>query len=107
MRLLTPNFSAIILSVGVFLVGRNKYVKVPPMGSAILDACRTTSVAIKERGFDNARPSVLRERGHDEKYPIASQERYTDAYVGDVQRGLKSCKVSILRVSVSSSKYLT
>ncbi|KAL6400986.1 putative PTR2-Di-and tripeptide permease [Ilyonectria robusta] len=84
---------AIILSVGVFLLGRNKYVKVPPMGSAILDACRTTSVAIKERGFDNARPSVLRERGHDEKYPIASQERYTDAYVGDVQRGLKSCKM--------------
>ncbi|KAF7554206.1 hypothetical protein G7Z17_g3069 [Cylindrodendrum hubeiense] len=84
---------AIILSVGVFLLGRNKYVKIPPQGSAILDACRTTSIAIKEKGFDNARPSVLRERGHDQKYPIASQERYTDAYVGDVQRGLKSCKM--------------
>ncbi|KAH7145596.1 POT family protein [Dactylonectria estremocensis] len=84
---------AIIISAGVFLLGRNKYVKVPPMGSAILDACRTTSIAIKEHGFENARPSVLREQGNEEKYPIASQERYTDAYVDDVQRGLKSCKM--------------
>lgn len=65
------------------------------MGSAILDACRTTSIAIKEKGFENARPFVLRQNGRSEKYPIASQERYTDAYVGDVQRGLKSCKVSL------------
>lgn len=77
----------------MFLLGRRKYVKVPPLGSAILDACRTTSIAIKEKGFDNARPSVLRERGFADKYPIACQERYTDAYVEDVQRGLKSCKV--------------
>lgn len=63
------------------------------MGSAILDACRTTSIAMKEHGFDNARPSVLRQRNRSEKYPLASQERYTDEYVGDVQRGLKSCKV--------------
>lgn len=41
----------------------------------------------------NARPSVLRAQGHSDKYPIASQSRYTDEYVGDVQRGLKSCKV--------------
>lgn len=80
----------------IFFLGRNKYVKVPPMGSAILDACRTTSMAIKERGFDNARPSVLRERGRSERYPITTQERFTDEYVGDVQRGLRSCKVRLL-----------
>ncbi|RGP68723.1 putative ptr2-di-and tripeptide permease [Fusarium sporotrichioides] len=84
---------AIIISAGVFISGRNKYVRVPPVGSAILDACRTTSIAIKEKGFQNARPSVLRDRGHSDKYPLATQERYTDAYVGDVQRGLKSCKM--------------
>ncbi|KAM5358136.1 hypothetical protein ACJZ2D_015551 [Fusarium nematophilum] len=84
---------AIILSAGVFLLGRKKYVRVPPMGSAILDACRTTAISIKEKGFENARPSVLRERGRDDKYPLAGQERYTDEYVGDVQRGLKSCKM--------------
>ncbi|KAK7419785.1 hypothetical protein QQX98_003157 [Neonectria punicea] len=75
---------AIILSTGVFFLGRKKYVRNPPMGSAILDACRTTSIAIKEHGFNNARPSALRETG---------QERYTDDYVDDVQRGLKSCKM--------------
>ncbi|KAG9503325.1 hypothetical protein J7337_006170 [Fusarium musae] len=84
---------AILISAAVFISGRNKYIRVPPVGSAILDACRTTSIAIKEKGFDNARPSVLRATGHSDKYPLASQERYTDEYVGDVQRGLKSCKM--------------
>ena len=65
------------------------------MGSAILDACRTTGIAMKEHGFDNARPSVLRQRGRNDRYPLASQQRFTDEYVGDVQRGLKSCKVSV------------
>ncbi|GJN71027.1 hypothetical protein PLIIFM63780_002382 [Purpureocillium lilacinum] len=83
----------ILISASVFVWGRKKYVRVPPMGSAILDACRTVSIAIKEKGFYNARPSVLLERGHADKYPLARQERYTDAYVGDVQRGLKSCKM--------------
>lgn len=93
-QLLTILNSAILISAAVFISGRNKYIRVPPVGSAILDACRTTSIAIKEKGFPNARPSVLRASGHNDKYPLASQERYTDEYVGDVQRGLKSCKVS-------------
>ncbi|KAK7419826.1 hypothetical protein QQZ08_010659 [Neonectria magnoliae] len=78
----------IILSTGVFFLGRKKYVRNPPIGSAILDS-RTTDIAIKEHGFYNARPSDLRETGHDEKYPIASQERYTDDYVDDVQHRLR------------------
>ncbi|KAI9150452.1 putative peptide transporter ptr2 [Paramyrothecium foliicola] len=84
---------AIILSAAVFILGKNKYVRVPPISSAILDACRTTSVAMREKGFVNAKPSVLREHGRDGRYPIASQERYTDEYVKDVQRGLRSCKM--------------
>lgn len=93
LRNLMISNSAILISAAVFISGRNKYIRVPPVGSAILDACRTTSIAIKEKGFNNARPSALRATGHNEKYPLASQERYTDEYVGDVQRGLKSCKV--------------
>ncbi|KAH8171107.1 POT family protein [Sarocladium implicatum] len=84
------SFCAIILSLVVFMLGRNKYIKVPPMGSAILDAIRTVRVAIQERSFDNAKPSALREHGHQDKYPIASQERYTDEYVGEVRTGLRS-----------------
>ncbi|KAL2212060.1 POT family protein [Sarocladium strictum] len=84
---------AIIISLGVFLCGRSKYIKVPPTGSAILDAVRTVRIAISEKSFDNAKPSSLREHGHQDKYPIASQERYTDEYVGEVRTGLRSCKM--------------
>lgn len=67
---------------------------VPPEGSAIVDALRVTNIAIKEKGFENATPSALRESGNDSKYAIAREAKYTDAYVRDVMRGLKSCKVS-------------
>lgn len=69
------------------------YIKVPPMGSAILDAVRTVRIAIQERGFANAKPSMLQENGHQDKYPLAGKDRYTDEYVGEVQSGLRSCKV--------------
>ncbi|OHW98012.1 POT family protein [Colletotrichum incanum] len=84
---------AIIMSAGVFFSGQKKYVKVPPEGSAIIDALRVTRIAIKEKGFENATPSALRENGHDTHYIIASEARYTDEYVMDVMRGLKSCKM--------------
>ncbi|GKT71189.1 peptide transporter PTR2-A [Colletotrichum tofieldiae] len=84
---------AIIISAGVFISGQKKYVKVPPEGSAIIDALRVTRIAIKEKGFENATPSALRETGHDTLYAIASEARYTDGYVMDVMRGLKSCKM--------------
>ncbi|KAH6696926.1 POT family protein [Plectosphaerella plurivora] len=84
---------AILLSMAVFLSGRNKYVKVPPQGSAILDAFRVASIAFKEKGFENAMPSALAESGRRDQYAIAREARYTDAYVVDVKRGLKSCKM--------------
>jgi POT family proton-dependent oligopeptide transporter len=40
-----------------------------------------------------AKPSVLDEAGKSDKYAFSRQSRYTDAYVEDVQRGVKSCKV--------------
>ncbi|KAK1724381.1 hypothetical protein CaCOL14_010581 [Colletotrichum acutatum] len=84
---------AIIISAGIFISGQKKYVKVPPQGSAIIDALQVTRIAIKEKGFVNATPSALRESGHNENYAIASEARYTHGYVMDVQRGLKSCKM--------------
>ncbi|KAF4918709.1 putative peptide transporter ptr2 [Colletotrichum viniferum] len=83
---------AILISAAVFISGQKKYVKVPPEGSAIVDAFRVTSIAIKEKGFENATPSALRESGHESKYVIAREAKYTDEYVMDVMRGLNSCK---------------
>ncbi|KAJ0270205.1 hypothetical protein COL940_011865, partial [Colletotrichum noveboracense] len=83
---------AILISSAVFISGQKKYVKVPPEGSAIVDAFRVTSIAIKEKGFENATPSALRESGHESKYVIAREAKYTDEYVMDVMRGLNSRK---------------
>jgi POT family proton-dependent oligopeptide transporter len=85
--------SAIVISLVVFLSGHKKYIKVPPQSSAIVDAIKTTAIACRERGFQKAKPSVLRETGKNGKYKHSCQARYTDAYVEDVQRGVKSCKV--------------
>jgi POT family proton-dependent oligopeptide transporter len=85
--------SAIIISLAVFLSGHKKYVKVPPQSSAIVDAIKTTTIACRERGFMKAKPSALVEAGRSDKYAFSRQSRYTDAYVEDVQRGVKSCKV--------------
>ncbi|KAI8300828.1 putative peptide transporter ptr2 [Colletotrichum sp. SAR11_240] len=84
---------AILISAAVFISGQKKYVKVPPEGSAIVDAFRATSIAIKEKGFENATLSALRESGHESKYAIAREAKYTDEYVMDVMRGLNSCKM--------------
>jgi POT family proton-dependent oligopeptide transporter len=67
---------------------------VPPQSSAILDALKTTTIACRENGFQNAKPSALSEARKDDKYSFPKEARYTDAYVEDVRRGIKSCKVS-------------
>jgi proton-dependent oligopeptide transporter, POT family len=82
-----------LISLGVFLSGSKKYVKVPPESSAIVDAIKVTSIACREKGFRNAKPSMLVESGRIDKYKFAHEDRYTDSYVQDVQRGVKSCKV--------------
>jgi POT family proton-dependent oligopeptide transporter len=79
--------------LAVFLSGHKKYVKVPPQNSAIVDAIKTTTIACRERGFAKAKPSMLAEAGKSDKYTFSRQSRYTNAYVEDVQRGVKSCKV--------------
>ncbi|EAT83815.2 hypothetical protein SNOG_08647 [Parastagonospora nodorum SN15] len=84
---------AIIISLAVFLTGSKKYIKVPPQSSAIVDAIKTTTIAVREKGFQNAKPSALAESRRDDKYKFSRETRYTDTYVEDVRRGVKSCKI--------------
>lgn len=84
-----------MLSAAVFIAGQNKYIKTPPQRSPVVDAIRVLITAFKEKGFKNAKPTSLRERGVISKYSFASESQYTDEYVTDVQRGLKSCKVRL------------
>jgi POT family proton-dependent oligopeptide transporter len=93
--------------VAIFLSGHKRYVKVPPQSSAILDAIKTTTIACREKGFQNAKPSALAEARKDDKYSFSRETRYTDAYVEDVQRGVKSCKVTTTKHLKPWKKILT
>ncbi|CAL5869777.1 uncharacterized protein PFLUO_LOCUS4007 [Penicillium psychrofluorescens] len=84
---------AIILSGVVFLAGQKRYVKIPPKGSAIIDACRVLHIVRQEKQFKNAMPSALQESGNLNKYPFALAPQYTDEYVSDVRRGFMSCRI--------------
>ena len=90
---LTDIHSMIIISGVIFLSGQKKYVKVPPQGSAIIDALKVTSIAVRERGFVKAQPSKLQESGHISKYNFAQSAAYTDTYVKEVSKGVKACRV--------------
>ncbi|KAF2021447.1 POT family protein [Aaosphaeria arxii CBS 175.79] len=84
---------AIIISLCIFLIGQKRYVKVPPQSSAIVDAIKVATIACREKGFENAKASSLAQSGKDRKYKLAQEERYTDQYVDDVRRGVRSCKI--------------
>jgi hypothetical protein len=86
--------SAIVLSAIVFLSGQKRYVKIPPQGSAIIDACKVLNIARQEKHFEDAKPSALEASGRLSRYPFASSPHYTDQYVSDVRRGFRSCRVS-------------
>ncbi|OGM42822.1 oligopeptide transporter [Aspergillus bombycis] len=82
----------IVLAAVVFICSSKLYVKTKPKGSPIVETARTVYVAISERGFENAKPSSLSERGRIEKYPIASSANYTDQSVDGVKKGIRACK---------------
>jgi POT family proton-dependent oligopeptide transporter len=88
--------SAIILSAAVFLCGHERYVKIPPQGSAIVDACKVLNIVRQEKHFEDAKPSALQASGRLSKYTFATSARYTDEYVADVRRGFRSCRASCL-----------
>jgi POT family proton-dependent oligopeptide transporter len=84
----------------VFVVFSKKVNKLPPQGSPILDASNTIKIALREKSFDKAKPSALRENQRLEMYSFAQSEQYTDSYVEQVKAGLLACKVKhLLRTS--------
>ncbi|KAL3425241.1 peptide transporter ptr2-like protein 1 [Phlyctema vagabunda] len=83
---------AIVLSATIFVLSNEKFIKTRPQGSAILDAVHTISIAIKEKGFDNAKPSMLREHGREGLYKFAQSSSYTDDRVEKVRTGVTACK---------------
>ncbi|KAJ5773097.1 Major facilitator superfamily domain general substrate transporter [Penicillium paradoxum] len=86
---------AIILSAMVFLYGQKRYVKIPPQGSAILDACKVLNIVRQEKHFNSAKPSALEASGRLSNYAFASAPQYTDQYVEDVRRGFRSCRMFV------------
>lgn len=85
---------AILVTTVVFLSGHKKYVKTPPQGSAIVDAARITTMAVREKGFDNVTPENLAAAGKLGRYKFTATDRYTKEYVGEVRSGVRACKVS-------------
>ena len=77
----------------IFVVFSKKVNKLPPQGSPILDASNTIKIALREKSFDKAKPSVLRENQRLEMYTFAQSEQYTDSHVEQVKSGLLACKV--------------
>ncbi|KAL2867484.1 POT family-domain-containing protein [Aspergillus lucknowensis] len=86
----------IILVAVVFFSGSRMFLKTRPEGSPIVDAARTVHIAIAERGFENAKPSVLREQGKLGQYPFANRSDYTDYSVEKVRTGITACKLFLL-----------
>lgn len=89
-----------MLVLTVFVVFSKKVNKLPPQGSPILDASNTIKIALKEKSFEKAKPSVLRDNQRLEMYAFAQSASYTDTYVEQVKSGLLACKVR--RISIFS-----
>ena len=50
-------------------------------------------IVIREKGFENAKPSALEEKGRLDRYSFARKGRYTDLYVDEIHSGVTACKV--------------
>jgi POT family proton-dependent oligopeptide transporter len=85
----------IVIAAAVFISGSKRFVKTPPHGSAVIDAVKIVSIAVKEGGFENARPSALQARGALERHRFAGSPSFTDKAVKDVQSGITACKVCV------------
>lgn len=87
--------SVIVIAATVFVLGSMRFVKTPPHGSAVIDAVKIVTVAVKRGGFDNARPSALQARGALKRHHFAQLPHFTDKSVKDVQSGITACKVCV------------
>lgn len=78
----------------VFILSSRLFVQTPPHGSAVIDAARIVAIAIKEGGFEKAKPSALEAQGTLSRHRFAQSPNYTDRSVKEVQMGITACKVS-------------
>jgi POT family proton-dependent oligopeptide transporter len=85
----------IVIAAAVFISGSKRFIKTPPHGSAVIDAVKIVTIAVKEGGFENARPSTLQARGTLERHRFAGSSNFTDKAVKDVQSGITACKVRV------------
>ena len=92
------DISVFMLVLTVFVVFSKKVNKLPPQGSPILDASNTIKIALKEKSFEKAKPSILRDNHRLEMYAFAKSATYTDTYVEQVKSGLLACKVRCVSI---------
>lgn len=85
--------SVFMLVLTVFVAASKKINKLPPQGSPLVDASKTIKIALKEKSFHKAKPSMLRENQRLDMYAFAQSAVYTDSYVEQVKSGLLACKV--------------
>ena len=85
--------SVFVLVLAIFVSFSHKITKIPPSGSPLKDAGNTILIAFKEKSFQKAKPSALRENQKFDSYKFAKYEIYTDCYVEQVKSGLLACKV--------------
>lgn len=83
----------------MFIAFSKKINRTGPSGSPVLDAFKTVTIAMREGSLDKAKPSSLQERGHNQKYRLARESRYTDLYVDQIKSGFGACKVSSLNLT--------
>ena len=89
----TDNHRVIVIAATVFILSSRLFIQTPPQGSAVIDAVRIVTIAIKEGGFDKAKPSALEAQGILSRHRFAQSPNYTDKSVNEVQSGITACKV--------------
>ncbi|KAE8836381.1 hypothetical protein HRS9139_04479 [Pyrenophora teres f. teres] len=82
----------IVIAATVFILSNRLFTKTPPHGSAVIDAVRIVVIAIKEGGFEKAKPSALEAQGTLSRHRFAQSPNYTDKSVKEVQSGITACK---------------
>ncbi|KAL6171718.1 hypothetical protein ACJQWK_02725 [Exserohilum turcicum] len=82
----------IVMAATVFILSGRLFIQTPPHGSAVVDAARIVAIAVKEGGFDKAKPSALEAQGTLSRYHFAESPNYTDRSVKEVQSGITACK---------------
>ncbi|KAL6171719.1 hypothetical protein ACJQWK_02725 [Exserohilum turcicum] len=88
----TDGYSVIVMAATVFILSGRLFIQTPPHGSAVVDAARIVAIAVKEGGFDKAKPSALEAQGTLSRYHFAESPNYTDRSVKEVQSGITACK---------------